>query len=125
VVVNAEADLAAEREKVMVAAKEKAIAVVEKEEVLAEAEDVKVQVQAVVVVSEISLVNPVKVEMQAEAEDVKEVEAAIEDADLNTSNNKTAMARIFGPLLFIKDFKILNLYRYLLDRHPFLIYHLA
>ena len=72
VVVNAE---------VTEVAKEKAMAA-ETEEVLVEAEDVRAQAQAAD--SEIFLVNPVKAEMQVEAEDAKAAEAETEDADLNS-----------------------------------------
>lgn len=76
VVVREEAT-AAVKEKAMVVAKEKAMAVV-REEVLVEAEDAKVEM-LVAAVSEISLVNHVKVAAPEE-----EKEAAKEDADLNS-----------------------------------------
>lgn len=121
--VKEEALAAVAKEKVTVAAREKAMAAVT-EEVLA-AEDVKVEA-VLAEVSEISLVNHVKVEMLVEVEDAKAAEAETEDADLNTHTNKqTTMARISGSLLFITSFKIQLLYQSLLGQHRFPALRLA
>lgn len=75
-----EAIAVAATEEVLAVAKEKAM-VAEREKATVEAEDVKV-VQAPVVDSGISLVNHARAETLAAVADVKEAEAATEDADL-------------------------------------------